>query len=257
MEQRTPVAAALLAVALAVTLATPLARAAELTVFVPGAVRAVVTPIAEAWAKAHGDTIKWFAGTAGATEKRAAAGEPFDVVITTAKGIDALTATGKVAAGSRADLGSMGVGVAVRNGAPRPDISTPEAFKHSMLSAKSLMYADPALGGQSGIHTAKVFAELGIADQLRPRTVLLPGAPEGLKRVAAGEIEIGIGQISEILAAPGVTLVGPFPPALQQSLTFSAGVSPGAGPAAHGLVAELTGPPARERFRAAGFEIPH
>ncbi len=257
MKARTPVAATLLALILATPLATPLARAAEVTVFVPGAVRAVVTPLAEAYAKAHGDTIKWFAGTAGATEKRAAAGEPFDVVITTAKGIDELTKAGKVAAGSRADLGSMGVGVAVRTGAPKPDISTPEAFKQSMLDAKSLMYADPALGGQSGIHTAKVFAQLGIAEQLKPKTVLLPGAPEGLKRVAAGEIEIGIGQISEILAAKGVTLVGPFPPALQQSLTFSAGLSPKAGPAARGLVSELTGPAARERFHAAGFEIPH
>lgn len=253
MKQRSPLAAALLAL----ILATPLARAAELTVLVPGAVRAVVTPLAEAWAKAHDDTIKWFAGTAGATLKRAATGEPFDVVITTAKGIDELTGTGKVAAGSRADLGSMGVGVAVRNGAPKPDISTPEAFKQSMLAAKSLMYADPALGGQSGIHTAKVFAQLGIAEQLKPRTVLLPGAPEGMKRVAAGDIEIGIGQISEILAAQGVTLVGPFPPALQQSLTFSAGLSPKAGPAARGLVNQLTGPVAREHFRAAGFEIPH
>jgi molybdate transport system substrate-binding protein len=257
MTQRSPLAVALLALILAIPLVTPLARAAELTVFVPGAVRAVVTPLAEAWAKTQGDTIKWFAGTAGATEKRAAAGEPFDVVITTAKGIDELTKAGKVAGGSRADLGSMGVGVAVRTGAPKPDISTPEAFRQSMLAAKSLMYADPALGGQSGIHTAKVFAQLAIAEQLKPRTVLLPGAPEGMKRVAAGEIEIGIGQISEILAAQGVTLVGPFPPSLQQSLTFSAGLSPKAGTAARGLVSELTGPAARERFRAAGFEIPH
>jgi molybdate transport system substrate-binding protein len=253
VKQPLPLAAALLALVACM----PLARATELTVFVPGAVRAVVTPLAEAWAKSHGDTIKWFAGTAGATEKRAAAGEPFDVVITTAKGIDALTTAGKVAAGSRADLGSMGVGVAVRAGAPKPDISTPGAFKKSMLAAKSLMYADPALGGQSGIHTAKVFAQLGIADQLKPKTVLLPGAPQGLKRVAAGEIEIGLGQISEILAAKGVTLVGPFPPALQQSLIFSAGLSPKAGAGARGLVSELTGPAARERFRAAGFDIPH
>ena len=253
MKQPLPLAAALLALVACM----PLARAAELTVFVPGAVRAVVTPLAETWAKAHGDTIKWFAGTAGATEKRAAAGEPFDVVITTAKGIDELTKAGMVAAGSRADLGSMGVGVAVRAGAPKPDISTPEAFKKSMLAAKSLMYADPALGGQSGIHTAKVFAQLGIAEQLKPKTVLLPGAPEGLKRVAAGEIDVGLGQISEILAAKGVTLVGPFPPALQQSLTFSAGISPKADAAARGLVSELTGPAARERFRAAGFDIPH
>ena len=253
MKERLPLAAALLALVACM----PHARAAELTVFVPGAVRAVVTPLAEAWAKAHGDTIKWFAGTAGATEKRAAAGEPFDVVITTARGIDELTKAGKVVAGSRADLGSMGVGVAVRAGAPKPDISTPEAFRKSMLAAKSLMYADPALGGQSGIHTAEVFARLGIAEQLKPKTVLLPGAPQGLKRVAAGDIEIGLGQISEILAAQGVALVGPFPPALQQSLTFSAGLSPKAGAAARGLVSELTGPAARERFRAAGFDIPH
>lgn len=243
-------AAALLA------LAAPAALAAQITVFVPGAVRAIVTPLAEDYAKANGHTIKWVAGTAGGLQKQAAAGEAFDVVIVTAGGIDELAKSGKVAAGSRADLGRMGVGVAVRTGAAKPDISNPEAFKQSMLAAKSLMYADPALGGQSGIHTAKVFADLGIAEALKPRTILFPGAPDGLKRVAAGEIEIGIGQVSEILAAQGVTLVGPFPPALQNSLTFSAALAPQAPDAALALVRELTGPAARERFRTAGFEVP-
>jgi molybdate transport system substrate-binding protein len=241
---------------LALLALAPAAPAAEITVFVPGAVRAIVTPLADSYAKANGHTLKWVAGTAGGLQKQAAAGEPFDVVIVTAGGIDALIKAGKVAAGSRTDLGSVGVGVAVRTGAAKPDISTPEAFKQTMLAAKSLMYADPALGGQSGIHTAKVFAQLGIADDLKPKTVLVPGAPDGLKRVAAGEIEIGLGQVSEIVAAQGVTLAGPFPPALQNTLMFSAGLAPQAGDAARALVRELTAPAARERFRAAGFDVP-
>jgi molybdate transport system substrate-binding protein len=243
--------------AVVAALLAPGALAAQITVFVPGAVRAIVTPLAEDYAKTNGHTIKWVAGTAGGLQKQAAAGEAFDVVIVTAGGIDELAKSAKVAAGSKADLGSVGVGVAVRAGAATPDISTPEAFKQSMLAAKSLMYADPALGGQSGIHTAKVFEQLGIAEALKPKTVLVPGAPDGLKRVAAGEIEIGLGQKSEIVAAQGVTFVGPFPPALQNSLMFSAGLAPQAGNDARALVREFTTPAARERFRAAGFDVPN
>lgn len=246
------------AISLLLSLNCASALAAEITVFCPGAVRSVVNELAQGFQAATGDTVKLVFGTAGGLQKRAAAGEPADVVIVTAGGIDELVKLGKVAAGTRKDVGRVGVGVAVRTGAQAPDISTPEAFKQAMLNAKSVMYADPALGGQSGIHIARVFERLGIADAMKPKTQLRPGAPDGLKEVAAGSIEIGIGQKSEIVAAQGVTLAGPLPAELQNALTFSTArtTASAAAQVADAFIAHLTTPAARQRFSAAGFDVP-
>jgi len=239
-------------------LASSLAGAAEITVFCPGAVRSTVAELAQAFQAATGNGVKLEYGTAGALQKRAAAGAPADVVIVTAGGIDELIQQGKIVAATRRDVGKVGVGVAIRTGAKAPDISTPDAFKQAMLTAKSVMYADPALGGQSGIHTARVFERLGIAEAMKPKTQLRPGAPDGLKEVAAGAIELGIGQVSEIVAAQGVTLIGPLPAELQNTLTFSAGRTTitTAAQAADAFIAQLTSAAARQKFAAAGFEVP-
>jgi molybdate transport system substrate-binding protein len=235
-----------------------LAGAAEILVFCPGAVNSIVTELAQGFQAATGNTVKFEYGTAGGLQKRAAAGGAADVVIVTAGGIDELAKQGKIVAATRRDIGRVGVGVAVRAGARKPDISTTDAFKQAMLSAKSVIYADPALGGQSGIHTARVFDRLEIAEAMKLKTQLRPGAPDGLKEVAAGDIEIGIGQMSEIAAAKGVALVGPLPAELQNTLTFSAGRSTAsaAAEAADAFIAHLTGRAARQKFAAAGFEAP-
>jgi molybdate transport system substrate-binding protein len=245
-------------VAIALALAAAAAGAAEITVFCPGAVRGVVAELAQGFQRDSGHTVKFVFGTAGALQKRAAAGEAGDVVIVTASALDELIKLGKVAAGSRRDVGKVGVGVAVRAGAPMPDISTPDQFKEAMLAAKSVMYADPALGGQSGIHTARVFERLGIAEAMKAKTQLRPGAPQGLSEVAKGDIEIGIGQVSEIVAAKGVTLVGPLPEPLQNTLLFSGGLltSSTASAAAQAFVEHIVSPAARQRFQGAGFEAP-
>ncbi len=246
------------AIALSLMMVCAAVHAAEITVFCPGAVRSVVTGLTQDFHAATGNTVKFEYGTAGGLEKRVAAGDPADVVIVTAGGIGELIKSGKIAATSRKDVGRVGVAVAVRGGAQRPDISTPEAFKKAMLNAKSVMYADPALGGQSGIQVAKVFQQLGIAEAMKPKTQLRPGAPEGLKEVASGNIEIGLGQMSEIVAAKGVTLAGPLPAQLQNTLTFTAGrTTASAVPkAADAFIAQLTSPAARQKFAAAGFEAP-
>jgi len=235
-----------------------LAGAAEILVFCPGAVNSVVTELAQGFQTATGNTVKFEYGTAGALQKRAAAGGAADIVIVTAGGIDELAKQGRIVAATRRDIGRVGVAVAVRMGARKPDISTPETFRQAMLGAKSVMYADPALGGQSGIHTARVFERLGIAEAMKPKAQLRPGAPDGLKEVAAGDIEIGIGQMSEIAAAKGVALVGPLPAELQNTLTFSAARSTAsaAAEAADAFIAHLTGRVARQKFAAAGFEVP-
>jgi len=244
--------------AIALVLAATATGAAEITVLCPGAVRGVVAELAQGFQRDSGHTVKFVFGTAGALQKRAAAGEAGDVVIVTASGLEELVKLGKVAIGSRRDVGKVGVGVAVRAGAPLPDISTPDAFKQAMLGARSVMYADPALGGQSGIHTARVFERLGIAEAMKAKTQLRPGAPQGLSEVAKGDIEIGIGQLSEIVAAKGVTLVGPLPESLQSTLLFSGGLltSSAASTAAQAFVEHIVSPAARQQFQAAGFEAP-
>ncbi len=245
-----------LAGALAALLCAGQAVSAQLVVFCPGAVRGVVTELAKQYEAGSGNTVKFEFGTAGGLQKRAAGGAPTDVVIVTAGGLAELVKQGWIVDSSRRNVGKVGVGVAVRAGAPKPDISTPQAFKEAMVRASSVMYADPALGGQSGIHVARVFERLGIANEMKPKTQLRPGAPDGLLEVAKGDIEIGLGQVSEIVAAKGVTLVGPLPPALQNTLTFAAGrTTQSREPeAADRFIAGLVSSRARERFAAAGFD---
>ena len=242
---------------LALSAAALPAAAADLKVFCPGAVHTVVAAIASQFTRATGHAVQLIDGTTSSLQKRVASGEAGDVVIATTSGIDALVKLGPVLDGTRAAIGKVGFGVAVRAGAPLPDISTPQSFAQTLLAAKSVLYVDPALGGQSGIHTAKVLEELGIARQIKDKTVLVSGAPEGLKRVASGEIEIGIGQMSELAAAVGLAVAGPFPAALQSSLSFSAGVMKTSirRETARAFVDYLTRPATRARFAAAGFEL--
>lgn len=233
------------------------AAAGEIVVFCPGAVQSVVRPMVKTFEDKTGNTVKFEFATAGAVVKKVAEGAPGDVVLATDKGLAALAKDGKVDGGSIKDLGSMGVGVAVKAGAAKPDIHDVDAFKTSMLAAKSVMYANPAKGGQSGIHVAKVFAELGLDKTLGPKIQLRDRGPDGLKEVAAGDIEIGLGQISEILANKDVVLVGPLPPAIQGAVTFSGAIHSQAKDkaAAKALIELLTSPDAKEKFRAVGFTV--
>ncbi len=233
------------------------AQAAEIVVFCPGAVQSLVTDLAKGFAQSSGHTVKFIYGTAGSVTKRVADGESGDVVITTAEMLANLAKSGKVVAPSTRALGSMGVGVAIKAGSALPDVSTVAAFKNAMLAARSITFADPAFGGQSGIHVAKVFDQLGIAQELKPKLKLRPGAPEAFVEVARGDIEIGLGQISEILANKGLVLIGPLPAEIQNSVTFSAGVHTGAaaGEAAQAFIASLVTPAAQDRFRSVGFDV--
>jgi molybdate transport system substrate-binding protein len=233
------------------------AAAAEVVVFCPGAVQSVVRDLVKSYEQKSGNTVKFEFGTAGAVAKKVAEGAPGDVVIATDKGLAGLAKAGKVDGASIQNLGSMGVGVAVKAGAPKPDIHDVESFKKSMLAARSIMYANPAKGGQSGIHVAKVFAELGLDKPLASKIQLRDRGPDGLKEVAKGDIEIGLGQISEILANKDVVLVGPFPLAIQGAVTFSAAVHSAAKDkgAAKALIEVLTSPEAKAKFKAVGFTV--
>lgn len=246
----------ILSMVLAYIAAAP-AAAAEIVVFCPGAVQSVVRPLVQDYEKASGNTVKFEFGTAGAVAKKVTEGTAGDVVLATDKGLAGLAKAGKVDGDSIKHLGSMGVGVAVKAGAPKPDIHDVDSFKKSMLAAKSIMYADPAKGGQSGIHIAKVFAEIGLDKPLASKIQLRDRGPDGLKEVAKGDIEIGLGQISEIIANKDVVLVGPFPSAIQGAVTFSAGVHSASKDkaAAKALIELLTSAAAKEKFKAVGFTV--
>lgn len=229
--------------------------AAEVTLFVPGAVQSIVIETVKDYESRTGNTARYVFDTAGGVTKRVTGVERGDVVISIAGALANLAKSDQVVQASIRDLGSMGVGVAVRKGAPLPNIADVAAFKASMLAASSIMYADPAKGGQSGIHVAKVMTQLGIDKDIAPRLQLRDRGPDGLKEVAAGKIEIGLGQISEILANKDVVLVGPFPAPIQGLVTFSASVHSSAQHAreAQEIIELLLSPAAKERFKRAGF----
>ena len=231
------------------------ARADELKVFSAGAVRAIVTDLAEAFRRETGNPVTLSFGTVGVTRGKLAGGEPVDVVIMTDVAIDEVTKQGAVVPGSRADLARTGMGVGVRDGAPRPDISTSEAFKATLLRAKSLVYVDPAQGATSGIHFASVLDRLGIADAVKGKTQLVAGGYPA-EKVASGEAELVVHQISEIVPVKGVTLVGPLPPDLQKVTVYSAGLAArSASPAAaRAFIAFLTRPAFKARFAEAGLD---
>ena len=171
--------------------------------------RAIGTKAVITWGSANGLLQELEAGAGG------------DLAILTAEAIDGLIKEGKVVAGSRVDLARSGIGVAVRKGAPKPDIGSPDALRRALLAAKSVAHSKT---GMSGIYFPTVLARLGIADEMKPKIVTPEsGTPVG-EVVAKGGAEIGVQQISELLPVAGIEIVGPLPAALQRITIFSAGV---------------------------------
>lgn len=230
--------------------------AAELKILTAGAMRQVVVALAPQFEQ-QGHKLIVENGTVGALQKRIEGGEAFDIVVVTPRVIDDLTAKGKVATGSKVALARVGIGVMVKDGAPRPDVGNVEAFKRALLAAKTVAYIDPAGGGSSGIYLDALFGKLGIAEEIRPKAKLKKGGYVA-DLIVSGEAELGIHQISEIVPAKGVTLVGPLPVEIQNFTVYAAGLSALAkdNAAAKAFIDLLAGPAAAAILREKGMEPP-
>ena len=248
---------AILAIALASSLIMPQpAHAAAIKVVSGGAFKQVLNALAAQYQRETGNNIDIAYRTVGQHLALIRAGkEKFDVAILTPAAIDDLVTAGKVTAGSRADLAKTGIGVVVKAGTPLPDISTVEAFKRTLLAAKSVAFIDPKAGGSSGIYVESLLQRLGIAGQINAKAVLVHGGAVA-DHVVDGEAEIGIHQISEILAVAGAALVGPLPAEIQNYTVYAAGIGAAAtdDAAARALVKFLSGPAALPIVKAKGMQ---
>jgi molybdate transport system substrate-binding protein len=219
------------------------------------ALTSALDEIAPQFERATGNKLKIGYSLIAEIKKRMIAGETADVVILSRPAMDDLQKQDKFAPGSVANVAGTPVAVAARAGAARPDISSVDALKRTLLNAKMIVYADPAKGGASGVYFAHVVDRLGIAEQLKSKTILVPGA-QAAEVVAKGIAEIGVAQGSEILPVSGAQLVGPLPGEFASTTVFTAGIgaSTKVPEAAKSLILFLKGPTAASVFKSKGFE---
>ena len=253
---RTWVVAALVAGLSATTMGHS-ANAAEIKVLSAGAMRGVVDALLPEFETQTGHKVTVENATAGVLAKRIEGGEPFDVAIITAVVVDSLTGKAKLAAGSRVDLAKVGMGVAVKAGAPLPDIKTVDAFKRTLLEAKSVAYINPKAGGTTGVFFEQLIEKLGIAEQVRAKARLKDGGYVA-DLVASGEAEVGVHVISEIVPVKGAVLVGPLPAEIQTTTTYVGAVSTSTAnaEAAKALIQFIAGPASVPVLQAKGMEKP-
>lgn len=233
-----------------------IAKAAEMKLLCAVALHPAIDVLIPDFEKSSGHKVTVAYGNAGAIADRFQKGEAADLLINAAPLMDQARSRGKVVAGEPIIIAKVGVSAFVRKGATKPDISSADAFKRSMLAARSIAYPDPAGGGASGIYLAKLLEKMGIAEEMKPKTRLSPAGSVLYASVASGEVEIGFNQISEVLAQPSVELVGPLPSEIQNYTSFSPGIVAGTSRAdVAGALAEfLASPAAQAVLRSKGFE---
>jgi molybdate transport system substrate-binding protein len=234
------------------------AGAAEIRFLSPASMRTAMDELVPEFEKSSGHKVMIAFGPVGAVADRIRNGEAADVAIVSRQQIEDLRKEGKIVEGSRIDLAKVGVGVAVRKGAAKPDLSSVEALKRALLDAKSIAYFDPSSGAASGTHVAGLLDRLGIAAQLKPKVKLITITSGGtaFEVLAKGEVELQFGQTTEIIAAPGVDLAGPLPAEIQNYTVFAAGIVAGSKQQEAGtaLIRFLSSPAAAAVMKTKGLE---
>jgi molybdate transport system substrate-binding protein len=193
----------------------------------------------------------------GALQARLAAGDTGDVLILTAPAIDVLATSGALIADSRAAIARAPIGIAVREGAPAPDISTAENFRATLTAARVVALSDPAVGGSAGIYLRELFERIGLADVIATKTARQKSGAAAADAVGRGEADLAMTFIPELLQGNGVRVLGPLPPPYDHATAYAAAVSARSGfpDAARAFIAVLTAPDARGVWVAAGFEV--
>lgn len=231
------------------------AAAADIKVISAGAVRGLIAGMIADYAQQTGHKFDFKVGTTGQLRAIIASGEPADLIIASGTLMAELEASGKMRPGSRADLGRVGIGVAIREGAAAPDLSTPDAFKQALTAAKSIAHGDPTLPNQSGEKVQKILANAGVLDAVKPK-LKIAGLADGHTLIANGEVEIGLFNLSEITEGKGVKSAGAVPAPLQIATSYEGGLmSDGSVPeAARAFVRFLASADARDQWVAAKLE---
>ena len=225
----------------------------EIRVLASNGVRAALEALSLEFERGNGHKLAIRFGLGADLKRRIESGEAFDLAVLAAAAVEDLEKQGRVGAGSRASIARSGSGLAIRKGAARPDIGTVDAFKRALVSAKSICWAKE---GASGAYFAGLIERMGIAGEIMPKATLASSGDEVGCLVAEGKCEFGVILVNEIMAAPGVELLGPFPSEVQSHTEFQAAVASGSKNAAQAkiLIQFLTAPSAGAVFRAKGQE---
>lgn len=233
------------------------ASAAEITLLTTGAYKPVAASLVPGFERRTGHRVLIRNETAGAVAQAIRDGARADLVVLTPGGFEALTREGRLSGAKPVPLAAVGIGVAVRDGAPMPDIATTAAFREALLGARAVAMVDPASGGSSGIYLAGLFERLGIAERMKNKLVLVPGGLAA-SRLVSGDADIALQRASELMAVKGAHLVGPIP-AEVQNLTIYAGMIPAGAEqteAASALLRDLAGPEAAPILSEKGMARP-
>jgi len=222
------------------------------------AMKAAIEEVAPPFERASGHVLRVVYGPSGGLARRFNGGEPADLVVVDSKVLDELIRQGKVAPG-RTDVARTGIGIAVRKGAPKPDVSSAEALRRALLAAKSIGHTAPAGGGVTAAHIMGVFAKLGIAAEVAPKVKLAAGGPDGRVSVlvSSGEAEIGLQLVSELMSNPEVEVIGMLPDELQLIATISAGIAAAAKQPepAKAFIRHLATPAAMTVYKSKGLAL--
>jgi molybdate transport system substrate-binding protein len=245
-------------VTLAVCLLAQAVSGAEIKVYSTIGVKSALEELGSKFEQATSNKLNITWGLISGFTKKAQEGDVPDVLVVSRAGIDSLIKDGKIASGSDATLAKSVFAIAVKRGAPKPDISSPETLKSALLAARAVGYSDPAAGGASGVHFAKVLERLGIAPEIKAKSKFPPPAGFVGTLLISGEIDLAVQSKPELSSTEGVEIVGPLPGDLGSTTVFAAGVGASSSNSETGkaLVKFLTSPEAQAAFTAHGFDLP-